>query len=121
METLETARRSRIRNTVFGLLLVTGGLLLLVMGRTLFSFGMLWPLIFVGLGAAKMAAACCRRQFRNGVWFLALGLWFALNEFTALRARDTWPLLVVAVGGLITWRALAPAGPCATCGEGRHD
>jgi hypothetical protein len=121
MNAYEIPRQARIRHTVFGGMLIVGGLLLWYSGLGLWHVGALWPLVVVGLGTSRLLGACCARQRRDGVWLLTLGLWFALNQFTVLRYHDTWPLLVVAVGGLITWRAIAPLDGCAICKEGHRD
>ncbi len=114
------AHQAQVRRSVFGGMLVTAGVLLLIFHRDIFSAFALWPLVPVGLGLARVLGGCCAHCRREGLWFLAIGLWFALNEFTVLRYHDTWPLLLVAIGALITWDAVAPCAPCALCAEDRH-
>ncbi len=114
------ARHVRVRRLVFGAMLVAGGVVLFLNHRDIFFVFGLWPLLLVGLGLARILGGCCGHCRREGVWLLAIGLWFALNEFTGLRYHDTWPLLLVAVGGLIAWDGLAPSERCAVCAEGRH-
>ncbi len=115
-----TSPRRRIRNLVFGAMLIVGGIVLAVNGLTIFYVFALWPLLLVGLGAGKVLGGCCAAERRTGAWLLAIGLWFALNQFTVLGYHDTWPLLLVAVGALIVWDAAAPADRCPACAEGRH-
>jgi hypothetical protein len=114
------ARQARVRHVVFGAMLIAGGLALFFHQRNIFHVFGLWPLLLVGFGLARILGGCCARERRDGIWLLAIGLWFALNEFTVLRYHDTWPLLLVAVGGLIVWDAVAPRDRCPLCAEGHH-
>ncbi len=113
-------RQARVKHVVFGAMLVAGGVLLLLNHRDIFFVFGLWPLVLVGLGLARVLGGCCAHCRRDGVWLLAIGAWFALNEFTRLGYHDTWPLLLVAVGGLIVWEGVAPRERCEVCAEGRH-
>jgi hypothetical protein len=121
MDAHRISQQARTRRAVFGVMLIAGGFLLWSAGLELWHLCSLWPLIVVGLGLARILGACCRGEQRSGAWLLALGLWFALNEFTNLRYHDTWPLLLVAAGTLVTWQAVSPAERCVTCTEGDHD
>jgi hypothetical protein len=105
---------------IVGLGLVLSGVILLVHRASIFSVFALWPLFVVGLGLVKVLGACCARQRHAGAWLLALGLWFSLSEFTSVGYHGTWPLMLVAAGGLVAWDALAEPGSCARCAEGRH-
>jgi hypothetical protein len=108
------------RRFVFGIVLVLGGLVLLVNRLDIFHVFALWPLFIVGLGLAKIVCACCGRQRRNGIWLLAFGVWFSINEFTSLGYHHTWPLILVAVGGMMAWDAMAAPTSCPRCQEDRH-
>jgi hypothetical protein len=114
------ARQARVRRIVFGAMFTAAGALLFIHQRTIFDVFGLWPLLLVGLGLVRILGGCCAHCRREGIWLLAIGLWFALNEFTVLRYHDTWPLLLVAIGGLIVWDAVAPRDRCSLCTEGRH-
>lgn len=113
-------RQAQVRRIVFGAMFIAGGLMLLFDRRSIFDVFGLWPLLLVGLGLARILGGCCARERRGGIWLLAIGLWFALNEFTHLGYHGTWPLLLVAVGGLIVWDAVAPGDRCPICAEGHH-
>jgi hypothetical protein len=113
-------RQARVKHVVFGAMFIAGGVVLFFHQRDIFDVFGLWPLLLVGLGLARILGGCCARERRGGIWLLAIGLWFALNEFTVLRYHDTWPLLLVAVGGLIVWDAVAPRDRCPLCAEGHH-
>ncbi len=114
------ARQARTRQVILGVLFVAGGVILLLHQLNIFYVFGLWPLLIVGLGVSRLLGACCAHGRRDGLWLLAIGLWLSLNEFTALRYRDTWPLLLVAIGGLIAWNAMAPPERCASCAGGHH-
>ena len=113
-------RQARIRHVTIGLLLVAAGVILVLHQLNIFYVFGLWPLLMVGLGLVKLLSGCCAHARRSGAWLLAIGLWFSLNEFTSLRYRDTWPLLLVVVGMLIVWDAVSPAARCSCCAEGHH-
>jgi hypothetical protein len=108
------------RRFVFGIVLVLGGLVLLANRLDIFHFFALWPLFIVGLGLAKIVGACCGRQRRNGIWLVAFGVWFSINEFTSLGYHHTWPLILVAVGGMLAWDAMAAPTSCPRSAEDRH-
>jgi hypothetical protein len=38
-----------------------------------------------------------------------IGVWLLLNEMRVLRFRDSWPLILVALGVHTMWKALRPA------------
>jgi hypothetical protein len=113
MEDQFVARRTRARHIAFGACLA-------VNRRDIFDIFALWPLFLLGFGASKLLAPCCRRERRSGIWLVSLGSWFALNQFTVLRARDTWPLLLVLMGAMMSWEALSPVQRCPICREARH-
>ncbi len=118
---VERSGRAPLRHLVFGLMLIVGGGVLTLNGRGIeYVFG-LWPLIPLGLGVDRILGACCAHRRRGGLWLVAIGSWFSLNAFTSLRYRDTWPWLLLAVGVLIIWEAVAPSGErCSLCAEGGH-
>ncbi len=115
------ARRTHIRQMVFGATLVAAGVILVLDHRTIFHAVNLWPLFLVGWGASRLVGACCAHERRSGVWVATIGLWFALNQLTPLGYGDTWPLLLVAVGALVVWDAVSPVDRCPACAEGHHD
>jgi hypothetical protein len=115
------ARQTRARQIGFGLALAAAGVYLTARGLNIFHVFDLWPLLLIGLGLSKIFGGCCRRGRRSGFWLVAFGTWFALPRFTDLRYHDTWPMLLVMIGGLMVWDALSPAGRCAICAESRHD
>ena len=119
----ENARRERqvrIRHVTFGLLFVAAGVILALNGLSIFYAFSLWPLLMVGIGLARLLSACCGHSRRSGVWLLAIGAWLTLCNLTPLGYRDTWPLLLVVVGGMIVWDAVSPPAQCSFCAGGHH-
>jgi hypothetical protein len=98
---------------------LTGGLVLMVIG-TLFlldrvdilgirSIWTWWPLIPIAMGTARLAGAEDHGQRRSAVWLLLVGGWALLNVhgWYGLHWGNSWPLLLIALGGLTIWQALA--------------
>jgi hypothetical protein len=121
MDSGQVARESRAKHIGFGITLAAAGLYLAARGLSIWHVFDLWPFLLIGLGLSRILSACCRRGRRSGIWLLSIGGWFALTQFTLLGYHDTWPLLLVLIGGLVVWGALVPVEPCAACAEGRHD
>ena len=65
----------------------------------------IWPLLIIGLGVARFAAPRPDGS-RDGGWLIFIGLWLLLNEMRVLRFRDSWPLILVALGVHTMWKAL---------------
>src|SRR5688572_17768792 len=57
----------------------------------------LWPFLIIGAGLARFSTPKPDGS-REGGWLMFIGAWLLLNETTALRVHDTWPLLLVAAG-----------------------
>lgn len=112
MEERLTAQSARVNHLVFGGMLIVAGLLLFANGLSIWNLFTLWPLIVVGIGISSVMTACCMARLRSGVATAAIGLWLSLNELTSVRYRDSWPLLLVAIGGLIAWGAIVPGSRC---------
>jgi branched-subunit amino acid ABC-type transport system permease component len=107
MET--NAPRRSTNRIVLGVWLVLAGVLLLLDQFDVVyvgGVGHLWPLLLLGLGIGKMVVATDGRERRGAYWLVVIGLWFTLNQFTVYRARDTWPLVVLALGAKIIWDEL---------------
>jgi hypothetical protein len=91
-----------IRNTkslIWGLfLVVVGGAFLL--GRfgviDLPNWGMLWPAVFFVIGVTHAAEG----RFGSALMFILMGGWFFACTFNwmGLTYRNSWPLLMIAVG-----------------------
>lgn len=99
-----------------GILLVTVGLLFMADRQGYLSFGQLWPVILIVLGATMLlfpgdSAQCgpvtggrsARRRggsrVGGGLWMIFVGVLLLANQNHWLMFRDSWPLFIVA-GGL---------------------
>jgi hypothetical protein len=102
-------------HAIVGLFLVVAGGALLLENLGVISIGSIWqywPLIFVGLGIARMWDAQSRREQGAGLFLLLLGLWLTVSvaEIGGLTFGDTWPALFIAIGVSMLWKSL-PAFP----------
>jgi uncharacterized membrane protein (UPF0136 family) len=67
----------------------------------------IWPFLIIALGLARFAQLRPDGS-RDGGWLLFAGGLLLLNETRMLRFRDSWPLILVALGVLKMWMALRP-------------
>ena len=85
-----------------GLVLITIGTLMLVDRYSILEFGDLvrrfWPLVLIVLGLPKLFR---RATLWNGLWLITIGTWLQLIqfEFLGMTYRNSWPLLLIALGG----------------------
>ena len=96
----QSSRRGNGR-LIAGVVLVALGFLFLIDNLFTWDVGYLWnywPLILVAIGVAKLT----RGWGRGGGFFLIiLGGFFLLDELDLLYAEDTWPVLIMALGGIM--------------------
>jgi hypothetical protein len=96
-----------------------GGLILIAVG-TVFLFwqqGLLqvagirewWPLMVVAIGLAKLVSGPAKRR-RDGLWLLFVGAWLLANtqHFFGLSWQNSWPVMVIGLGVMLTLGALFP-------------
>jgi hypothetical protein len=75
-----------------------------------------WPLFVLFVGAVKVVDPGYRkgrrRSRRGGVWLLAVGAWGLVSEaeLFGFDYTTSWPLLIIALGLIIAWRAVEEAG-----------
>ncbi len=99
----------------FGALIVAAGVVLLLDQQGLINadrvFGFFWPAVFI-LGGSVMLADCRGRGGRGitGFVFVTIGVVLLLESLGIAHIRfDTfWPLIVIAAGLLMIWRAIGP-------------
>jgi multisubunit Na+/H+ antiporter MnhC subunit len=70
----------------------------------------LWPFLLIGLGLARFATPRDDGS-REGGWLIFIGVWLLLNSMHVLRIRDSWPLLLVAIGVNTIWKTFARRTP----------
>jgi predicted membrane protein len=69
----------------------------------------IWPLIFVFIGSGMVAPQRGRRANRWGWLFIVVGLWMFLDRIGWVDLdfwRIAFPLALLALGGILVWRAL---------------
>jgi cell wall-active antibiotic response 4TMS protein YvqF len=69
-----------------------------------------WGLLVMAIGIIKLSHVG-PDGLRHGGWWLFFGAWMLLNETRAWRLRESWPLLVVAVGVSMVWKEIAGRRP----------
>jgi hypothetical protein len=76
-----------------------------------------WPLILVALGLGKLLGAGSHRERLGGVWLMGLGGGLIVHflGWFGLYWDNSWPLLLVAAGAVIVWRAGADPGGTRGC------
>jgi len=92
------------------------GLVIVALGVVLFleqigTFGWrptwsFWPVLIIAMGLARFSQPRADGR-REGGWLIFIGSWLLLNEMRVLRFRDSWPLLLVALGIHTMWKAIA--------------
>ncbi len=88
----------------FGVLLTLGNLRILDLG----DVWRFWPAILILVGVAQILGSCCTSGIVTGVIVGGVGTLLLLDNLhlVSFYVWDLWPLLLVAVGGSIVWRAV---------------
>jgi hypothetical protein len=95
---------------VIGLVIVGVGLLLLIDQTGLLGWQpswSIWPFLIIAFGLARFVQPRPDGS-RDGGGLILIGVWLLLNEMRILRFRDSWPLLLVALGLHKMWKAVRP-------------
>ena len=90
------------------------GLVLVAVGVAFLSgnfggiVGHWWPMIVVLVGIPKLLR---RRTVWQGLWIISIGVWLQLVQFHlfGLTFGNSWPLMLIVIGGVIALRALVDA------------
>ena len=109
-----SARRHRFEGGKMfgGLILISFGILFLLDRLNVADFGQVmrhwWPLFPIAIGVTKL---WCRKTFWSGAWLVAVGIWlmFASHGWFGLDYGNSWPLLLIVLGGGIIARSLFEA------------
>ena len=101
-------------------LIVVGGLLLLSQMGIIHDWFNFWAAVFIGVGVLNLVQSPDTRSW--GTILIGCGVLIELNQLGLLRIRfeTYWPLLVVAVGVLMIWRAYQPATDDPSIAENPH-
>ena len=99
------ARRKIDPDSLFtGLVLVAAGIAFLTgdFGHVIRHW---WPMLVVLVGIPKLFR---RRVFWSGLWLIAVGAWLQLVQLHVfgMSYRNSWPLLLIFIGGGIALRAV---------------
>ena len=71
-----------------------------------------WPFLLIFIGVAQMVAPGegdgGRRSKRPGLWLLSIGAWGLIveSQLFGFDYSNSWPLLIIALGADIVWKAL---------------
>ena len=98
---------------VVGAFIVVVGLFALLDNLNLFDARLVqpfWPLIFVALGALRLAQWGDPRSTVFSVGMMAVGGAMTLNNLGVIHfhVRDWWPALLILVGASVIWRGFRP-------------
>jgi hypothetical protein len=111
------------RSLLNGLLLMGIGTLFLFDRLHIADFGdlfrMYWPMIIILFGVSYLFRREC---LWTGLWFMAIGVWFQVVRLHlfGLTWRNSWPLLLIVMGGGIMLRAMTDAAAPAPKEERRE-
>jgi uncharacterized membrane protein (UPF0136 family) len=117
--TLYDRRDPTWSGVVIGLTILGLGIILLFDQTGLFGWRTswsIWPFLIIGFGLARFAQPRADGS-RDGLGLIFIGGLLLLNETRILRFRDSWPLILVALGVHKIWTALRP--PRASRPEGQ--
>jgi hypothetical protein len=106
------ARRGAQGQVVLGVLVIALGLLFLLDNLGLIELGRVlafWPLLIVVLGIVKLVDTDSSNDKVLGIVLIALGATLLLNRlgYFYFTWHMTWPLLLIALGALLVYRAAA--------------
>src|SRR5688500_4602492 len=110
---MNTMPRSNFRVTpqiILGLLIVAFGVILTLDNLDYIEAGDIlryWPLLLVAFGLARIVGTNCTSGRLSGGVMVIIGLWLTADELVMfpLDFQRWWPMILVAIGGLILFRA----------------
>ncbi len=114
----------RAEGLVGGLILMVLGAIFLLDRQGLWDAGGLrswWPLIVIAIAVGKLLGGDGGRR-GNALWLLFVGVWLLVNtqHLFGLTWHDSWPILLIGFGVMLTGRALlARRGADQEVGDGR--
>jgi len=108
----DRTRRSVPSQVVLGLMVIAMGTLFLLdnLGILEFRRGLaFWPLVFIIAGVVKMVDTGSRRGYVTGLALVAVGAALMANRlgYWYVSFNTLWPLLLIGLGGMVLFRALA--------------
>ncbi len=103
---------------LLGLIVIAAGILFTLDNLNLIHAGdylRFWPVILIAFGSARFLDSDTGAGRFAATLFILVGTILLLNNLSVVhfRLRDYWPLLLVALGLAIIWRAFAHESPAA--------
>jgi predicted membrane protein len=100
---------------ILGLLIVAFGVILTLDNLDYLEAGEVlryWPLLLVAFGLARLLGTNCTSGRLSGGVMIVIGLWLTADELVLfpLDFERWWPMILVAIGGLIVVRAIRGGG-----------
>jgi len=111
MHIMSRAQRRRYSSQLmWGAVLLLVGTAMLLENLDLVQLGPIWrhwPALLVALGIGKLIQADETGEYISAFWLIFLGAWFyvSLFHFFGLGFHDSWPLLLVGLGGSMVLRS----------------
>jgi hypothetical protein len=106
-----THSNKRLHGTaIVGIILICVGLVLMLQNFRMIDIGSVWshwPMVFVIIGAVKLAQSEHAKHVGEGIWWIFMGLWLyvSIRHLFGLDFGDTWPALIIAWGVSIIWKS----------------
>ena len=103
--------REQLSRITTGAALVTVGVALLAgqVDSPLTHLKRLWPVGLLIIGLPKLVVGDRDGTRSGGVWLTSFGVIFLLHTYRVLTLRQSWPLLLVALGASLLLESLVPA------------
>ena len=122
MNAMHEPRRTHGGRLVAGVILIALGVFFLLFNLDLVDMDPpweWWPLLLIAIGAGKLVTAADHEERRGGMWMILLGGWLLINflGLFGLRWHNSWPLLVMAGGGMMVWKSIATEPASSGAGE----
>ncbi|HXN99152.1 MAG TPA: DUF5668 domain-containing protein [Candidatus Acidoferrales bacterium] len=96
----------------FGLLIAAAGVILLLDQQGILDanrvFQYFWPVLCISFGLVNLFQTGGRRTW--GIILLVIGVLLLFDSlgFAHVGFQSIWPVIIIAVGGLMVWQAIAP-------------
>jgi uncharacterized membrane protein HdeD (DUF308 family) len=95
---------------IAGILFILVGVLILIDRANVIVFSIFDILALVAVlgGSIQIIQAQSRKDYREGTWWIFLGIWFYISyhQVGGYGFGDTWPLLIIALGIGHIWKAM---------------
>jgi hypothetical protein len=94
---------------VVGLMVMAVGLAFTLDALHIVDAGSLWrfwPVLVIAHGVNRLTGSGSDDRRHNGMFMVLVGFWLLGNTLDLLAWHSSWPLLVIAVGMSIVWKAL---------------